>query len=220
MQPHQRISYSQFGEDLAIEALLQTHRRIAGGTYVDVGAFDPWKYSNTALLHTQHGWSGLNIDANAAAIDEFKVVRPNDVNVVGLVGRADRAVEYVKFDHPGVNSADPAMIARQSSEQSPFREIGREVMRPTPLSELLDAHLGGRQIDLLTVDAEGMDLEVLETNDWARYLPFLIAVEVHSLSMTRWESSAVHRYLSSLGYLWVSHVFVTSFFIHLGAPAR
>jgi len=213
MQSEQRISYSQFGEDLALEAILRTHRRLEAGTYVDVGAFDPWRYSNTALLHTVHGWAGINIDANADSIARFDEERPDDVNLVGLVGDPTVEREYVMFNHPAVNSADPGMIARQTAETTPFVEIDRQSMRAVRLSELLDANLGDRSVDLLNVDAEGMDLEVLESNDWARHRPFLIAVETHSIILDKPEESPTHRLLKSLGYIWVSHVFATSLFI-------
>jgi len=208
-----RVSYSQFGEDMVIEALLTTHRRIDAGTYVDVGAFDPWRYSNTALLHTAHGWRGVNIDPSSDAIAAFVQERPDDRNIVSLVGRPDREVEYVRFNHPAVNTADPGMIARQLDERTPFEELSREVLTPVPLRELLDAHLDGRTVDFLNVDAEGMDLEVLETNDWNRYRPFLLAVEVHGLQMDDPAASTIHRFLQSVGYRWVSHVFVTSLFM-------
>ncbi len=37
----------------------------------------------------------------------------------------------------------------------------------------------GRQIDLLSVDAEAHDFEVIESLDFNRYSPRLIAVETH-----------------------------------------
>jgi len=213
MKSEHRICHSQFGEDLAIEAIIQMHRGLAPGTYVDVGAFDPWQYSNTALLHTQHGWSGINIDPNADAIGRFDLARPNDINIASLVGDPSVEREYVRFNHPAVNSADPGMVALQTTEGRPFHAIDKQVMRAVPLSDILASHLGDRSVDLLNIDAEGMDLEVLESSDWARYRPLLIAVEVHSLVLDRPEESPTHRLLKSHGYIWVSHVFATSLFI-------
>ena len=214
MDNYGRTSYGQFGEDLVIEGILQTHNRLKNGNYVDVGAFHPLKYSNTAMLHLQYGWSGLNIDANRSAIDEFQVSRPLDINLIALVGSESQQCEYVLFDHPGVNSADQKMINIQTNGSSPFKEIAREIRYSQPLSELLDIHFGSsRPVDFLSVDAEGMDLEVLTSNNWGRYRPFLIAVETHGLNLDTLKNNEIYSYLSDLGYTMVSHVFVTSFFM-------
>jgi hypothetical protein len=218
MTNHGEVAYGQFGEDLVIEGILQTHKRINKGTYVDVGAFHPYLYSNTAMLRAKHGWSGINIDANQSAIDEFLLARPTDINLVTLVGNCNEPVEYVYFDHPGVNSADQKMIAIQTRNSSPFKETHREIRRAQPLSELLDNYLSAeKSIDFLSVDAEGMDLQVLNSNNWEKYRPFLIAVETHGMDLNRLEDNDVFNYLHQLGYKIVSHVFVTSMFIDINA---
>ena len=62
-------SYSQCGEDLFIEDFFK-HKN--DGTYLDIGAFNPVKYSNTLLLY-QKGWRGTNIDLNQTSIDLFNI---------------------------------------------------------------------------------------------------------------------------------------------------
>ena len=216
MEDFGRTAFGQFGEDLVIEGILQTHGRIRNGTYVDVGAFHPFKYSNTAMLYKKYGWSGMNIDANKVAIDEFRLARPSDINLIALCGEDQSEREYVYFDHPGVNSADKKMIERQTRDSSPFKETFRETRFSQRLSELLDRHFEpNRKVDFLSVDAEGMDLEVLNSNNWAKYRPFLIAVETHGMDLEKLKDNDIFTYLHELGYKLVSHVFVTSLFIDL-----
>ena len=50
--------YSQFGEDKVLQEILKIN--INKGFYVDVGAFHPFRYNNTALLYKK-GWKGINI---------------------------------------------------------------------------------------------------------------------------------------------------------------
>lgn len=54
-----------------------------------------------------------------------------------------------------------------------------QVTVPTkPLSEILDEHLPpGQHIDVLSVDVEGLDAVVLESNDWPRYQPTVVCGE-------------------------------------------
>jgi hypothetical protein len=85
------VSYSQFGEDLVILKLLGD--RVADpdkGVYVDVGAFDTVFFSNTLLLR-EHGWTGVNIDANPERIEQLRRRRLDDVRLCGGVGRDTRS---------------------------------------------------------------------------------------------------------------------------------
>ena len=53
-------SWSQFGQDVAIDALL---RRRTGGFFVELGGFDGETGSNTLLFELLRGWDGLLIEA-------------------------------------------------------------------------------------------------------------------------------------------------------------
>jgi hypothetical protein len=106
------------------------------------------------------------------------------------------------------------MVERQTQASSPFSEISREMMESEPLANLLELHFGfDSRLDLLSVDAEGMDLEVLISNDWNKYRPFLIAVETHGLNLDKPRDNDVYNFLIDLGYKMVATVFVTSMFI-------
>src|SRR4051794_20475695 len=94
--PHMRVSYSQYGEDIVIFNMLAYFAPIENGFYVDIGAFDPRQYSNTQFLHML-GWSGINIDASSETIERFKRERPNDINLCVGVGAEDEVLTYHKF---------------------------------------------------------------------------------------------------------------------------
>ena len=49
---------------------------IRGGVFVDVGAWDPTKGSNTYRLERDFGWSGLAVDAIEEFAPKYKVIRP------------------------------------------------------------------------------------------------------------------------------------------------
>lgn len=67
------------------------------------------------------------------------------------------------------------------------------------LDSILERHLpAGTSLDLLAVDAEGTDLDVLKSNDWQRFRPMLVIVEV--------SDSGPRQLLSDLGYVVVAEV--------------
>ncbi len=157
--------YAQFGED---KVLLDLFKGKDNGRYVDIGAHHPYRYSNTFLLHKK-GWSGVNIDPNPHTISLFKKARPKDENICCGIGKAGK-LTYYQFSDPAVNSFKESE-AEKWKKTSFLEFLGTTEVEIRPLSEILQG-----PIDLLTVDAEGMDLEVLYSYDWKEY-PKAIVIE-------------------------------------------
>ena len=49
--------------DIADYKTIKFFNNKSNGIYIDIGAYHPYRFSNTCLLHSR-GWSGLNIDPN------------------------------------------------------------------------------------------------------------------------------------------------------------
>jgi len=47
------------------------------GTYLEIGAFDPVYISNTYLLESEFGWSGVSVDIDSSAANKFNSRRSN-----------------------------------------------------------------------------------------------------------------------------------------------
>ena len=69
------------------------------------------------------------------------------------------------------------------------------------LGECLGRHLPSSQIDFLTIDVEGMDEEILRSNDWGRYTPGVLVFERHGLSLGRAGADALLGFLAERGYV-------------------
>src|SRR2546423_8590334 len=95
---HANFSFSQFGEDLALLRYFEERR----GFYVDIGAHHPVRFSNTYLLY-QRGWSGINVDANADALDLFRSRRPRDVNLHAAVSDIVQEVEFSVYEESALS---------------------------------------------------------------------------------------------------------------------
>jgi hypothetical protein len=63
--------------------------------------------------------------------------------------------------------------------KKPIYKVERVVDIATkPLAELLDEFLPEQQnIDFLTIDVEGLDFQVLRSNNWEKYSPKIILLE-------------------------------------------
>jgi FkbM family methyltransferase len=188
-------SYSQEGEDLLINKLLPQNN----GFYVDVGAHHPYRYSNTYLLYKRE-WRGINIEPNRRAITLFKTARPEDINLAVAIGKENEKSTFYLFKDTALNTfnkenADAVIKSHQS------KLINKENFILNPLSEILNKYAKNKKIDFLNIDVEGLEMEVLESNDWKLFKPSVIAVEVLSeYSMKQLESEKVIRYIETKNY--------------------
>lgn len=190
------ISYSQQGEDLAIERYFKGKGK---GFYVDVGAYHPTKYSNTFKLYRK-GWSGINIDANPDSIAMFELHRGRDANINVGISETGASLTYTKFSEPTLNTFDPSH-ARIWADREGFSIIEQVEVPTRTLSSVLDDVVeSGRPIDLMNIDVEGLDLQVLRSNDWHRYRPELLLVECNLSPDSILNQNPIVSFLSQLSF--------------------
>jgi FkbM family methyltransferase len=201
-------SFSQEGEDMILDPFLK-HTKT--GFYVDVGAHHPFRFSNTYRLY-QRGWSGLNIDANPEGIAKFRLARPRDINIQAAVSSKRQNLTYYVFNDPALNTFKKDLaLERIDGAYSILRE---ETIETVPLCQLVAQYIPpNTKIDLLTVDVEGLDYEVLQSNDWSRFSPeFILAECLKSTSLEQAASDPVTQLLLSHDYSMVAKTMNTVLF--------
>jgi FkbM family methyltransferase len=205
---YRQKSFSQEGEDRVLARYFSDRSM---GFYVDVGAHHPFRFSNTALLH-RRGWRGINIDAWPGSMEPFRRARPGDVNLeVGVSKEAGEAPFFI-FNDAALNTFDPELA--ESRNQPPY-SIERTVQVPLrPLRDILAEHVAAsQQIDLMSIDVEGRDLEVLESNDWTRYRPQMLLVEAVGGSWATLADDLAARFAMAQGYAPYAKTVNTLFFL-------
>lgn len=207
-------SYAQEGEDRVLSYLfLKLHdaKHVNDGFYVDVGAHHPYRYSNTRLFY-RRGWHGINIDAMPGSMSVFNKQRSRDINLESGIGRKVETLKFYVFNEPALNTFDESLARTRCND---VWHIKATVDVPiVPLSEILKEHLPeGQRIDFLTVDVEGFDLDVLQSNDWQKYRPSVVLVETLGLSLEDLALDPVTGYMRSLGYVLYSKTVNTTFFV-------
>jgi len=188
-----RLSYAQEGEDLLLDRILHGRDR---GFYVDVGAHHPWRFSNTARLHAR-GWRGINIDPEPGSMAAFRAARPRAINLEVAVGTQADTRRFFRYSEPALNGFEDR--AAELAE-TPYRALGSIEVSVQPLREILAQHAPATGIDLLTIDVEGAELEVLESNDWSRWLPRLILIEARAPDFAAAVALPAVRSLTARGY--------------------
>ena len=187
-----RKSYSQSGEDAIIDRILGNKK---DGIYLDIGAYDPYEMSNTKRFYDR-GWHGVNIEPEPGRYEKIKQARLRDINLNVGLARTNGVLTF--YD------VEPAALATFSAERAKEVErMGAKIKRTIEvkvisLASVLEDQLKGAPVDFCTLDAEGMDLEILKSNHWKRFRPRVICVEVSNEARENEETT--ETFLTNLGY--------------------
>lgn len=195
--PWQQISWSQEGEDQILRRIFE-HQ--SSGFYVDIGAHHPKRFSNTYLFYRK-GWTGINVDAMPGSMKAFKKMRPRDINLEFAVGSKEIELDYYVFNETALNGFSSELSHKRQSDESNYKVVEVMKIKMKPLSKILEEYLpSGQVIDFLSIDVEGLDLDVLVSNDWQRYRPKLVLVEVLGSSLRELIDSEIGKFMESLNY--------------------
>ena len=184
-----------YAEDVSIARLLpQDH----AGFFVDVGCYHPVKYNNTYALY-KRGWRGINIDIDQIKVDGFNWLRPKDTNITCAVSNTTGSITfYSKGLYSLTSTLDPEFVGNKAG----YIEQTVPCQR---LTDIIDqSQFKDTPIDLLSVDVEGHDLQVLQSLDFDRYDPALIAVETHRALFTEVTDLPLYQYLIEKNYTLVA----------------
>ena len=196
-------SYSGGAIDLIVNYYFKDKKK---GIYIDVGAYHPFKGSNTHKLFTR-GWSGINIDLDYQTIDIFNHFRPKDENICAAV--SDLVVEKKLFFHhnrSAINTLEEKLGHRA-------KEIKK--VKTTTLNEILrNSKFKVLDLDFLSIDVEGHELNVIKGLDLEKYPVKVIVIEHQDTEMKKVEfynqdierttQSDIYKYMKSKNYVLIN----------------
>ncbi len=201
-------SYSQEGEDILLSRLFSPDHI---GFYIDIGSHHPTRFSNTYKFYKM-GWRGINIDPMPGIMKQFDEIRPDDKNIEIGISKEEKKLTYYMFNEPALNTFDDD-VASEKDGLGDYRLIETRQISTIPLDSLLKQHIQAQsQIDFMTIDTEGLDLEVLKSNDWDCFRPQIILVEELKASNSNEGISETERFLSQFSYQLIARTFNTSFY--------
>ena len=210
--PHARQSWAQFGEDLVARDILG----LESGFYVDVGCNHPIRWSNTYLFYL-HGWNGILVDGNNQLIDDCRRLRPLDTALCCLLGEQEGTGEIAIYDEHALSSA---VLAHNVERRAQATLIEKRSVPVRTLTSVLTEQDAPADIAFLSIDVEGMDLDVLKGLDFSRFTPRLIAIEEAEFNPLQPDQSEITRFLQARGYRLHSHIRPTLFFTACGVESK
>lgn len=203
-------AFSQEGEDLILNRIFEHTTK---GFYVDVGAHHPQRFSNTYLFYKK-GWNGINLDATPGSMNYFNIFRKRDVNLEIPISGSGDTLTYYMFNEPALNTFSEEVAKQYSSPGSPYTIVSKKDLETKTLRDILDRYLPeGQEIHFLSIDAEGLDLDILKSNNWNKYKPKIVLVEDHSARLEDITNNEIYNFMSNSGYLIYSKTVLTVVYI-------
>jgi len=205
MEPN--LCYSQNGEDLILNRFLNNKKE---GFFVDVGAHHPIRFSNTYLFYKK-GWSGINIDAMPGSMILFNKLRPKDINIEKGVSLKNENIMFYQFNESALNTFSKKEAFSKNNKG--YKLIKSNLVEVDSLENILDKYMPKNKIiDFLNIDAEGKDEEVLLSNNWEKYKPNYILVEILREVYLDKNNCSIKKFLKSKGYVPINKIFDTYIF--------
>jgi FkbM family methyltransferase len=132
------------------------------GVFLEAGANDGVRYSNTYLLERFYGWQGVLVEAIPSLSRDCARNRPR-ATVVQAALTAPGAPETVRLSDRDLNSQ--------------VRADGTVEVAARTLSQILD-DAGVEELDLLSLDVEGHEEKALLGLDLNRHAPRYLLIEI------------------------------------------
>jgi len=180
-------SRSQFGQEIFVLALLNWKK---GGYFVEFGALDGVTHSNTLMLEKRYGWSGLLAEPAKEWHEVLRLNRNCDIDERAVWSESGHEVLFRVTSARGLSTIDQYW---DSDGHAGLRKaVDLYPVKTVSLADLLETHKAPTEIDYLSIDTEGSELDVVNKFPFDRYDISIISVE-HNYSKNRDAISEILR---------------------------
>jgi FkbM family methyltransferase len=165
---------------------LFNHKR--DGFYIELGANNGLTQSNTAFFEFSRGWRGVLIEPSKSAFQQCVINRPNSSvhNYACVSNDYESATITGDFNGSLMSSIEGSRLSSHSLLECPA----------TTITSILDrAVTQGQNIDFMSLDTEGYELNVLKGLNFDKWRPHYLLIEIYNT-----DYEAILTYLRGQGY--------------------
>jgi FkbM family methyltransferase len=171
-------SFAQLHQDLWV---LHETRHERNGYFVEFGATDGVNLSNTCLLEREFGWRGILAEPNPAWHSSLRQNRNAAIDLRCVFGRTGEHVAFAATKHPELAT----IVGYGSNDGHRQARLDHTIVEveTVALNDLLAQHDAPREIDYISIDTEGSELDILAPFDFERWNVTLFSVEHNATGM-------------------------------------
>ena len=167
-----------------LDTQLERYLDFDGGVFVEAGANDGIRQSNSLYFEGKRGWRGILVEAVPELVEQCRRHRPQAMVKWAALVPPERIPGQSTIRFAGLMSMVQGGMHSREEEDSHIaaglavqKICSYETQAPNAtLSGILD-ELGISHVDLLSLDVEGFEAEALAGLDLARHQPSFILVE-------------------------------------------
>lgn len=192
-------SHSQLFQDLFVLYILHGKRN---GIFLEFGATDGKSLSNTLLLEEKFGWGGVLIEPSPQWKKALHENRPKSKILDYCVySESNKSIEFFVSDAGELSTIGDYKNSDKESVpgNSAIRNKGGYtcLVNTISLNDVFENYFKDAQVDYMSVDTEGSEMDILSNFDFKKYKPSVITVE-HNFTDAE---SRLDTLLASNGYL-------------------
>ena len=168
--------FSQFGQDKFVNETFFKNKK--GGVFIDIGAYDGVKFSNTYFFEKYLDWQGICIEPIPSIFAELEKNR-NCICINCAVSNIEGISDFVIFeDFQMISGLTDKFDSYHLETFKDFHENRKKNFIKVNcylLNDFLDKY-GIQKIDYLSIDTEGCELEILRSIDFRNYKNILMQI--------------------------------------------
>lgn len=197
--PAQVPSYSQYKQDAYV--LDNYFWGVHNGTFIELGAFDGLRMSNSKLFEDTLGWTGMLVEAGRTMYPLAVNNRPRSHVVQAVCGQrwSKDGIKFTTFHgstiEGGVSYANERNADKADELFKGFNMHSTVNIHPlVTMAALTERFSCGTKfhVDFMSLDVEGFELNVMQGWDWDRVTIGVLVIE------TKWLSKDTQETLDSL----------------------
>jgi len=206
-----KVTFSQCGEDVIIDHIFTVLKKNRI-TYLDIGAHSPTYLSNTHYFYLK-GSRGVCVEADPSLIPAFKRQRPDDVCLNVGVGREEGEGDFYVMSAPTLNTFSKEEAERyQSYGQHRIQRVSKIALRT--VNHIIEEQFKVAP-DFVSLDVEGMDLDILRSFDFSVFRPTVFCIETLTYVEDKSERkiTEIIEYMQQQGYFVYADTYINSIFV-------
>jgi len=146
-------------------------------TYLEVGAFDGIKHSNTLVLQEKLGWSGILVEPINSYYQLLKKNRPNNICINSLLHSQEEKKFHILKQGPESRVIVETKFNKLKRHIKNFlKRNNMEALKSTTVNQLCSKYQI-TELDFISLDVEGMEYDVLQGINFDRIDVTAILIE-------------------------------------------
>lgn len=166
------------------------------GTFVEVGVGTGQYLSNTYLMETELDWTGVLVEPNRSSHESIKSCRKAHLDMRAATSSGGQTLVFEEV----VGSGEFSRLVGSKGHRLDDYQIERYEVKTVTLNEVFEDKGMSHEIDFMSIDTEGSELDVLQGIDFNKYSFTALAIE-HNYDDAK--LAAIRALLTRHGYLQV-----------------